>query len=146
MDLSILKELLPIMRDCKVKTLEFDGLKLTFQDLPGTFPTTTTINYPAQPDTLRPSFVWTAQTPSSETQTSGSASSFIPPAIPLVTNDPIKTDKIQDSVVPQGLEEEMSFDKILHWSGSEDTGSVPLTDDVALDSNTNLELPKEANA
>lgn len=45
---------------------------------------------------------------------------------------PIENIRVEGSVVPQGLDEEMGFDKILNWSAPVDEGSVPLTNDEVM--------------
>lgn len=44
----------------------------------------------------------------------------------------VATEKVEGMVVPQDLDEEMDFDKVLFHSAPDDGGSIPLTGDQPL--------------
>ncbi len=107
MDLSTLKDLLPVMRDCKVASLKLEGLEIVF------FPAS-----PAPRELAAELLNVAAELSKTDTK----------PPSPDAPLKPIETIKVDDVVVPQRLEDEMSYDRIRDWSVPSDQ-SVPLTDD-----------------
>lgn len=123
MDLSHLKDLIPILAAAKVKSFKFEGLEVLFEADLGT-KTVQNVQFPGV-QTVPLGKPW-------------SPYDFIP-------GQGIKTEKIEDVVVPQSVDEEMDFDKVLHWSGSGDDRSVKLTDDVPLSDEVRAEeMEKQA--
>lgn len=57
----------------------------------------------------------------------------------------IETVRVDDVVVPQGLTEEMNYDKILNWSAPVDEGNVPLTGDIPLPEHSPLPTEGSVN-
>jgi hypothetical protein len=97
MDLSLLRELIPLMHSNGVSSFKFEGLELSFQSLP-----------------------------KKKKKTSSPAATVSPP---LTAAGDVQT---PSPAVPQGMDAEMNFDKILNWSAPVDEGPVPLTNDAPL--------------
>lgn len=67
-------------------------------------------------------------------KTPAGVAATVPHTTPAATpaTGPLETVKVQDMVLPNGLDEEMNFDKILNWSAPVDEGPVPLTNDTPM--------------
>lgn len=114
MDLLTLKELLPVMFASGVERFELGDCKIVFHS-------------PVK-----------AQDSVSETKSQSAPAVEpvkveLPPAGANASEAPLETQKVADVVVPQRLEDELSFDRILfHSVPDADDKPVPLTDDVPL--------------
>lgn len=108
--LGSLKELLPLLAANKVETFRCGELDITFQSR-------------------------------GEAGAEGLVSSpSTTAANPTPSERQVETLKTEGMVAPQSLDEEMAYDKILHWSCPVEEGPVPLTDDAPM---TEAQLPEE---
>lgn len=100
MDLSSLRELIPLMRESGVYYFKSGDLELRFSRPPKKTKTMPAVTSPIK---------------------TSEAIAGVPSA-----------EESKDPIVPQALDGEMNFDKILNWSAPVDSGPVPLTDDAPL--------------
>jgi hypothetical protein len=128
MDLSFLKDLLPVMRICNVSAFKCEGLEITFN-----------VEGPKIPASVAQEFLSSQR--STAAPNPGGPETKMPeptnsePAMKPETSEPtaqaqgLPTEKVNDVVVTQSLDEELSYEKIRDWSVGADEHGVPLTGD-----------------
>jgi hypothetical protein len=139
-ELPNLKELIPLCRENGVRRLKYGRLELEFdfgreKDCPA----------PTKAELAPGVTAVLAAVPSPEVREQGGQTGLPQALAELVAKAAqngsqlppsatgIATEKVPDAVVPQGLEEEMDPDKVLHWSSPDyQEGDVPLTDEKPL--------------